>query len=40
MLEAKKLLIETKKSRYETGLIKLQETAAAVAIIEVEVKEK
>lgn len=40
MLEKKRNLLEQAKERYESGLVKLRETAAQVAVIEVEVKEK
>lgn len=40
MLAQKREAIEKNKERYETGLIKLKQTADQVAVIEVEVKEK
>jgi dynein heavy chain len=40
MLEKKKKEIEANKERYETGLVKLNETEEVVAVIEIEVKEK
>jgi len=39
MLAAKRDALEKNKERYETGLVKLKETAEQVAIIEVQVKE-
>lgn len=40
MLAQKRDALEKNKERYETGLVKLKETAEQVAIIEIEVKEK
>lgn len=40
MLQEKRDILEKNKERYESGLVKLKETAEQVAVIEVEVKEK
>jgi len=40
MLTKKRTILEQSKERYETGLVKLIETAEQVAVIEEEVKIK
>ena len=40
MVNKKRIALEEDKERYETGLTKLQETAATVAVIEEDVKVK
>lgn len=40
MLQKKRAALELNKERYETGLVKLQQTAEVVTVIEEEVKVK